>query len=205
MKELREEFSYKVSYGPVGGIEDPYEFYMNLEDEEDFQQEVWMKDGVIHREGGPAVIVRKKEDGAVHLEAWYQNGKLHRVDDPAILRYDEWDSSFVWMEGYFQNGLLHRADAAARIEWDRETRFPLVQSWYQHGKADRKNAPQYIRGLYVVEYEMWCRDGKCHREDGPAIIERNGKTGAVENQEWYLEDKQVVPVNSESPYRDPTP
>lgn len=38
----------------------------------------WYKDGVLHREDGPAVIGKDE-----HKE-WWVNGKLHREDGPAI-------------------------------------------------------------------------------------------------------------------------
>lgn len=40
----------------------------------------WYKDGVAHREDGPATIY---PDGT---EVWSQNGRLHRADGPAFTR-----------------------------------------------------------------------------------------------------------------------
>lgn len=39
----------------------------------------WYKDGVPHRDGGPAIIGK---DG---YEAWIKNGEPHREDGPAII------------------------------------------------------------------------------------------------------------------------
>lgn len=47
--------------------------------------ENWYKNGVLHREDGPAVV------NGIHIE-WHLNGKLHRTDGPAMQYYDieEW-------------------------------------------------------------------------------------------------------------------
>lgn len=46
----------------------------------------WYRDGIIHRDGGPAMITSK---GA---KIWYRNGKFHREDGPAVIVGDaaEW-------------------------------------------------------------------------------------------------------------------
>ncbi len=44
-------------------------------------------DGVLHREGGPAVI-EYYEDGKIKEERYYFKGKCHRTDGPAIICYN---------------------------------------------------------------------------------------------------------------------
>ena len=47
----------------------------------------WYKDGIIHKDDGPAVI---HVDGTI---CWYKNGKIHREDGPAVIEPDgeeEW-------------------------------------------------------------------------------------------------------------------
>jgi hypothetical protein len=39
----------------------------------------WYRDGVLHREDGPAVIWHDS------YRFWYQDGKLHRLDGPATV------------------------------------------------------------------------------------------------------------------------
>jgi len=44
-----------------------------------------------------------------------------------------------------------------------------------------------LQGLHIDEYsgtKMWYKDGELHREDGPAIIWKNG------DEEWYLNSKK---------------
>ncbi len=52
--------------------------------------EMWYKDGLLHREDGPALIY---DHGTMK---WYRNGFLHREDGPAII----WNNSD---EEYFIN------------------------------------------------------------------------------------------------------
>jgi len=51
----------------------------------------WYKNGELHREDGPAVIIGS-------IQKWYLDGRLHRVDGPAVIDNDhqEW-----WVNGEF--------------------------------------------------------------------------------------------------------
>ena len=55
--------------------------------------------------------------------------------------------------------------------------------WYRDGKLHREDGP-------AVEcadgYKSWYRNGKLHREDGPAIEKANG------TKQWYLNDKKLT-------------
>lgn len=58
-------------------------------------REYWYKDGQLHREDGPAVTTTA-------VKIWYKNGKYHRLDGPAIIRNRD-DGSIskleYWVEG----------------------------------------------------------------------------------------------------------
>lgn len=41
-------------------------------------EQIWIKDGKLHRDDGPAFI----DEFGSHTE-WYKNGKPHRIDGPA--------------------------------------------------------------------------------------------------------------------------
>jgi hypothetical protein len=45
----------------------------------------------------------------------------------------------------------------------------------------------------VVTWEAWNKDGKRHREGGPAVIERYTNTGEITRRTWYLNGKLVTP------------
>jgi hypothetical protein len=50
----------------------------------------WYKNGLLHREDGPALISR-------YTKRWYINGRLHREDGPAVYHpheeYEEWHTN----------------------------------------------------------------------------------------------------------------
>ncbi len=54
------------------------------------------------------------------------------------------------------------------------------QAWWRNGKRHRDNGPAIIND----GNEMWFKDGNYHRVDGPAIIFKNG------DKEWYWEGKR---------------
>lgn len=66
---------------------------------------VWMKNGKVHREDGPAI---EHQSG---YSAWYFEGRKHRLDGPAIIWHD---GSMEW----FVHGSRHREDGPACIESD---------------------------------------------------------------------------------------
>ena len=71
----------------------------------EYQEEVWVQGGKLHREDGPAVI---ESNGTLW---WFQNDEHHREDGPAI----HWpDGSQHW----YTNGVLHRLDGPAIIDGD---------------------------------------------------------------------------------------
>lgn len=50
----------------------------------------WYKEGVLHRENGPAI------EAGVGFEAWYVNGKLHREDGPAVKQSSGGKGEWEW-------------------------------------------------------------------------------------------------------------
>lgn len=61
----------------------------------DNQVKQWVKNGVLHREDGPAIV------GKNYL-AWYRHGLLHREDGPAVVR----GSGVNRLEEYWLEGCL---------------------------------------------------------------------------------------------------
>lgn len=65
----------------------------------------------------------------------------------------------------------------------------IIRCWYKDGKLHRENGPawiEYDENGKVIE-ERWYQMGRLHREDGPAIIKYflNEK---VKNEVWYKDD-----------------
>ena len=71
---------------------------------DDLGNKRWYKNGLIHREGGPAIIHR---DG---WECWSRNGQVHREDGPAI----EWPGH---EKAWWYNG--QKIDCSSQKEFER--------------------------------------------------------------------------------------
>lgn len=120
----------------------------------------------------PPVKVEKVEkqlsDGKTRVE-WRRatDGALHRDSGPAV-EYP--DGSFEW----WQDGQPHRDGKPAVVLTDdfneRWTEldylaWPRAEIYYRNGKLHREDGPAYVIPHLAEEYY---RDGKLHREDGPA-------------------------------------
>lgn len=83
--------------------------------------EVWCKDGLLHREGKPAVK-GKFADGSFHHEYWC-DGRRHNSDGPAI----HTENLGFW----FYHGLIHREDGPAIVSAIPST-SKTIWVWYGH-------------------------------------------------------------------------
>ena len=119
---------------------------------------IWARDGVPHRDYGPAV-----ETAAGHVEYW-RRGFRHRTDGPAVQRQSADGSVY---EEYYVDGLLHRDDGPAVIGPD------TGGEWYVEGRRHRDgDLPAVIRR---DGSQQWFVDGELHRDgDQPAAIDANG-------------------------------
>ena len=61
----------------------------------------WYKNGLLHREEAPALIVYFS-DGRISIETWYKNGKEHREEGPALIEY--FNDGRIQREEYWVNG-----------------------------------------------------------------------------------------------------
>jgi hypothetical protein len=75
--------------------------------------ESWKKNGILHREDGPAKISRDRETGAVIREVWIRDNRLHRVDGPAVVSRDP-ISGRVKRRAWFINGVKITTPHASR-------------------------------------------------------------------------------------------
>ena len=82
----------------------------------------WRKDGQLHREGAPAVIMP-----SIGTE-WYINGKLHRDDAPAV---EQLNGTQLW----YQHGKAHREDGPAL------SYAGGYREWLVDGKRHREDGP----------------------------------------------------------------
>lgn len=179
--EHKKDFSFIDEYDAVVDVKD-----------------AWYKNGVLHRDGKPAIVTKDRvkiwyDNGVRHREGapavefpdggyrWYHKGMLHRADGPAVLVCR--GRSKVTAEYWYLNGELHREDGPALINFK-----SLSHGWYRHGKLHKEDGPAYkcesgeewrVNGLlhridgpasfFLGERAMWAINGKYHRTDGPAI------------------------------------
>ena len=58
-------------------------------------------------------------------------------------------------------------------------KYSNCKAWYKEGKLHREDGP----AVESNGNKFWYKEGKCHREDGPALEYTNG------NKYWYKEGK----------------
>ena len=105
-----------------------------------FISKKWYKDGVLHRDNGPAIDL---SDGT---KVWYTNGKREKLE-----------YAFGHVE-YYKNNILHKEDGPAIIKKDGST------EWYKHGLLHRENGPAIERSDGT---KAWYEDGKLIERAGP--------------------------------------
>lgn len=158
------------------------------------RKEEWYRQGVLHREQGPASIGEDQRTGT-REEAWYRQGELDRENGPAFV-VDH--GSEGRRERWYERGQLHRDDGPAAIDADGDHRL-LSQAFYARGELHREDGPAIISsrpsypgirrlagpGPFMV-YEWW-DNGALHREDGPAreVCDKNGRRLV---QEYFRHD-----------------
>jgi hypothetical protein len=58
-----------------------------------------------------------------------------------------------------------------------------TKRWYKNGKLHKENGPaiEYPNGI-----KHWCRNGQTHRENGPAVVNSDG------SKEYWLNDRRII-------------
>ena len=96
---------------------------------------VWRLDGVLHREGGPAIEYTNGH------KSWFKNGQRHRTDGPAV---EQVNGTKFW----YQDGQLHREDGPAFERADGH------KEWYLNGKKVTKGkVMKPVKQLTVAQIE----------------------------------------------------
>lgn len=164
----------------------------HLRVEEGVSIEEWYKNGILHREDGPASI--KDFGNGVSIKEWYLNGQPHRENGPA---FEHSNGQKKW----YKNGIIHRENGPAvehangQKEWlingvyHREN-GPAIEgnshTWYKNGHKHRIGGPAYYElcdDHNLNPRQEWWENGKLHRVDGPAIVDSN-------YSEWRLYGKK---------------
>jgi hypothetical protein len=133
----------------------------------------WYKDGEFHRDDGPAV------EWYNGTKSWWLNGKRHREDGAAVVRANgkrEW-----WLDGanYTKTdwkNLTTKLNAKPKTENNmskEQTVFKAAWGW--------KPTTEFSGCVeFPDQNKYWHKNGKLHREDGPAIEWVDG------SKEWWL-------------------
>jgi hypothetical protein len=143
------------------------------------ENELWVVEGLLHREGGPALI--DYEGGQPQRDEWYQEGELHHTNGPALK---------------LQTDQAFRHDS----DWLLPTPGSLLEHpgflhgpgevWFEHDLAHRDGGPA-ITGFYDGRpVRIWLRNGILHNDAGPAVILGDPNGDDVEEQYW-LDGEQV--------------
>lgn len=90
------EVIYHCDDGPA------YIFYF---DENKVKQEIWYKNGLVHRENDEPAIIEYYENGNIKQKQWYVDGNLHREKKPAYIDYDE--NQKIILEKYYDKGIYY--------------------------------------------------------------------------------------------------
>lgn len=100
---------------------------------------IYTKNGVLHREDGPAYMDVYRWEGAMESnEAFFINGEMHRDND--LPAYRSADTNYHWMK----HGLPHRIGGPAHVrKFDRNTFGGKVflEDWYLEGIKQTPTAP----------------------------------------------------------------
>ena len=110
----------------------------------------------------------------VHIEEWRRNGERHRKDGPALIERQADGSSRT---AYFQHDQLHREGGPADVEV--LPRGAVLTTWAVEGRLIKVEKSSPDGDLQVTFYDS---EKRLHRDDGPALIEREG--GEL-IEEWY--------------------
>jgi hypothetical protein len=155
------------------------------------REECWYRDGLLHREDGPAVHNpsrnhtcwytrgEKHRDGNLPAETidgnafWYVRGKLHRDDGPALV--------VGKTECWYRHGLKHRD---TEDDLPAETTASGCMFWFRCGRLHRdRNKPAYVTPQASLRYVEGCLHGE---DDEPAVELRSHKPPfEVRERKWY--------------------
>jgi hypothetical protein len=154
----------------------------------------WYKNGILHRENGPARI-KSDNNGKLIIEEYYQNGILHSENNyPTTCRKQYHDYGY-YSEMWYLNDKLHNIDKPAVIIKDSNDNFVSVEA-FVNGKRHRLNGPAHImyhKYTNKISTQIYYENGKGHRLNGPAVIEFCKDTGNVRTEIYYQHGKRYRP------------
>ena len=194
--------------------------YIEYYENGNIEMEIWYKDGKEHRDGDLPARIGYYEDGNKEKEEWSKDGKRHRDGNlPASIFYYEngnkkkemWnkDGSY-YREGdlptyivYYSNGnmkqelwtnvqgQLHRDDGPAMIIYNEDGSIES-KVWVGMGEEVTEVRFKHWPNGNMKE-ELWFKNEKPHRDDGPAGIEYN-EDGSIKKEEWWKDGNKIQAI-----------
>ena len=141
--------------------------------------------------------------GNKQFAEYYKDGVFHREDGPAVTRYSREHANRVILMRYYNKGIAHRVGGpAARFYKDVAEEWLIQESYYQDNEPHREDGPAFTTYSDVVKGQKasvsyWVL-GRQHRakEEGPAYTSYcpNGNVMV----ELYIENGELIP-SSEIP------
>jgi len=123
-----------------------YTVHIEIDDETGHRvAELWLRDGVLHNDHGPARRTFDETDGTLETETWMQNGQGHRDGDlPFETHWDTNTGCLEW-QTYMIEGKTHRdGDKPAMLFYETGTGKLVREEYYKHGKRHRDKGPAVI-------------------------------------------------------------
>jgi|GEM_PF-1825212 len=147
----------------------------------------WLtKDGIIHRDKGPAYM--RHFSGSIEVACWILEGKFGRTDDgPTGIYYPH------------SYGKPKPTDLGRTEFWlvgplGKNFDYPANEENRRH-RSDGPAVVHYYSGGEVQSQEWWV-DGKRHRENGPAVLEFSLE-GIVTGEQWFLDGVRAPMATTE--------
>lgn len=164
---------------------------------------IYLKNGQIHRENGPAVT---QQFGNIRKEMWCLQNKLHRNNnEPAYICNIHQPSSSTFKYKWYRNGHLHRSNGPAVLnQLLKDGQMYEKRMWFNNGtilkeEHTKNNRLHKDKGPALAIYNgrqnkrlIWYQNGTLHRLNGPAYIEtKNNKREKIRcfKQIWYNRGK----------------
>jgi hypothetical protein len=161
---------------------------------------------IIEFEGGYRKIERWRKNGEISGEEYFNlNGELHRESGPASIGYSGQTGTLTHIH-YYKNGQPHRIGGPAMQDWWSNGVLEH-EAWYVEGKQHRdNNKPALIWMDTSGDFstlEQYFSQGRLHRTDGPAEIERTTYRDKhkqidtiLETEKFYYHGlQQIAPVD----------
>jgi len=142
----------------------------------------WYRDGALHREGGPAIEVRR--DGA-ETQIWYRDGVPGREDGgPAMVTKGKGGGmSAAHLEA---DGKVGRDPALGPAEVIYDAAGKVLSQKYMRGGRLAPAPDPRVPSLDSASEKAWVnQQGERHRADGPAIMRRSPADPGTDHEEWY--------------------